>query len=323
MDVYVMVGNVGDIEDLRASTLRWEALGVAGILVTDHLFFSPEPGEDAVVRPPDPVVVLSALGALSERMVIGSVVANVGLLHPALLIRHFAQLAALYGGQRVLAGLGAGWNGEEFAALGTTMPSHGARLDRLAETCQLWHQLFREGAGSIEGKEVVVRDLPTAPVPAQPPRLMLGGGSPRLLEMAGKWADHIDLNATSRAKPLPRLPSRRDDLLRKLSTTIADVESAVEALGAAATAAGRRPEDITRSIMALVLSKDAHSLRAGLAETGVDPSDCAYVIPTGPEEIVPAIAERQRRFGLSVLFVSDGPHLGDIVRAAASVPGPS
>jgi alkanesulfonate monooxygenase SsuD/methylene tetrahydromethanopterin reductase-like flavin-dependent oxidoreductase (luciferase family) len=39
-------------------------------------------------------------------------VSNVGLLHPALVLRQFAQLAVLVGGQRVLAGLGAGWNRE-------------------------------------------------------------------------------------------------------------------------------------------------------------------------------------------------------------------
>lgn len=322
MDVYVMVGRVGNVDDLRKSVSKWEALGVAGVLVSDHLFFSAAPGEEGVVRSPDPVVVLSALGTLSERMAIGSIVANVGLLHPALVIRHFAQLAALFGGERILAGLGAGWNGEEFAALGTTMPGHGARLDRLRETCQLWRELFTEGVASIEGKEVVVRDLPLAPVPVRPPRLMLGGGSRRLLEIAGGFADHVDLNATSRAKPLRRLPSRRDDLLRKLSTTMADVEAAVEVLDGAAKAAGRQPADVSRSIMAMVLSESAEDLRTGLSETGIDPSDCAYVLPAEPAKMGPAIAERQRRFGLSLLFVSDGPELEAVVRAAASVPAP-
>ena len=102
MDVYVMVNRVAGIEDLRTSILSWEALGVAGVLVSDHLFFSAEPGEEGVVRPPDPIVVLSALGTLSDHMAIGTIVANVALLHPALVIRHFAQLAALFGGQRVV-----------------------------------------------------------------------------------------------------------------------------------------------------------------------------------------------------------------------------
>lgn len=320
MDVFVMTEKIGGIDELRASASHWEALGLGGVLVTDHLFFSPEAGEDGVVRPPDPVVALAALGAASDHLVIGSIVANVGLLHPALVIRHFAQLATLFGGQRVLAGLGAGWNGEEFAALGTQMPGHGARLERLAETCELWRQLFINGHASIEGSQFTVRDLPLAPVPASPPRLMLGGGSDRLLEIAGRYADHIDLNAGSRAKPLKRLPSRRDDLLRKLSTTIADVEAGVAVLDNAAQAAGRRPQDITRSIMAMVLSDDADGLHSGLAETGIDASQCAYLLPADPEKMVPAIAERQRRLGLSMLFVSDGPHLGALVRAASAVP---
>jgi alkanesulfonate monooxygenase SsuD/methylene tetrahydromethanopterin reductase-like flavin-dependent oxidoreductase (luciferase family) len=205
------------------------------------------------------------------------------------------------------------------------MTGHSTRLDRLGETCQLWSQLFTHGFASLDGQQIVAHRLPLSPVPARPPRLMLGGGSRRILEMAGTYADHIDLNCTSRSKPLPRFPSRRDDLMRKLSTSMADVEGAVAVLEEAARSAGRRPADIRRSIMALVLSEDvlsedAEALHAGLAETGLKPAECAYILPLEPDEMVPAIEERQRRLGLTTLFVPDGPHLAAVVRAAASVP---
>ena len=117
-----MVRDFTDSESLARRIRRWEALGVAGVLISDHLFVSDARGITPVSDQPDPIVVLAAIGALSPTLMIGTCVANVSFTHPALTLRHFAQLAALFGGGRVLMGLGAGWNAEEYDALGLTMP---------------------------------------------------------------------------------------------------------------------------------------------------------------------------------------------------------
>src|ERR1041385_6297441 len=133
MNVYVVV-RTGTLADLARDVRRLEDLGVTGVLVTDHLFMDgPGRPRSETQRPNEPMTVLAAVAALSDRLNIGTIVSNIALLHPALVVRQFAQLAALVVGERVLAGLGAGWNRTEFEALGCTMPKHAERLDRLEE----------------------------------------------------------------------------------------------------------------------------------------------------------------------------------------------
>src|SRR4051812_29292369 len=146
---------------------------------------------------------LTTIAALSTRLRVGTIVSNIGFLHPALVLRQFAQMAVFFGGERIIAGLGAGWGRDEFKALGMRMPPHHARVDRLEEAASLARQLFDAGVANLEGEHVVARDLPMAPRPTVPPRLLLGGGSDRLLDIAGRYADMLDLSGTSRRAPLP------------------------------------------------------------------------------------------------------------------------
>ena len=67
------------------------------------------------------------------------------------------------------------------------------RLERLAETARLARALFDEGWAHAARLHVVAVDLPARPRAPEPPRLLLGGGSKAMLELAGRYADHIDL----------------------------------------------------------------------------------------------------------------------------------
>src|SRR5215813_8032642 len=120
--------------DLRDEIRSIEAAGLDGFFATDHLFVSAGGPRREADRGGDPFVRLAIAGALSEKLMLGSCVVNTGLGHPALAVRSFLSLAAEFGGERVIAGIGAGWNPEEFTALGLEFPPFAARLDRLQET---------------------------------------------------------------------------------------------------------------------------------------------------------------------------------------------
>jgi alkanesulfonate monooxygenase SsuD/methylene tetrahydromethanopterin reductase-like flavin-dependent oxidoreductase (luciferase family) len=98
--------------------------------VWDHLFFTNLNGFKANPYACDPLTTLSAVAALSRRLELTTVVVNSQWIHPGLLLRQFAQLAVLAGGERVTAGLGAGWSNDEFEALGLEMPPYPATLRR-------------------------------------------------------------------------------------------------------------------------------------------------------------------------------------------------
>src|SRR2546427_647493 len=86
----------------------------------------------------------------TRRPEVKTVVMNSEWVHPALLLRQFAQMAVWIGGDRVTAGLGAGWSAEEFTAMGMKMAPFRERMDRLEETLQIARQLFHDGVANVE-----------------------------------------------------------------------------------------------------------------------------------------------------------------------------
>ena len=211
-------------------------------------------------------------------------------------MRRFANLAVIHGGTRVYAGLGAGWSRSEFEALGMPMPPHRERLERLAETTRLARTLFDNGWAREEGAHIRTVDAPLAPAPDEAPRILLGGGSADILDLAGRYADHIDL------APPPRRGANQ--FQRPLLTT-------TEELVASAHAARSGSRDLTASILlsALVVC-DADSVEqeeaALCARVGLSPrplSDCPYVLIGPPERLAERVRELRERIGLDWLIV--------------------
>jgi alkanesulfonate monooxygenase SsuD/methylene tetrahydromethanopterin reductase-like flavin-dependent oxidoreductase (luciferase family) len=286
--------------DAAAKARRLEELGVAGVVMGDHLFLPGPPPDDPLARmAADALTVLTTVAAHSHRLGVATLVANVGVRHPLPLLRAFANLAAVHGGDRVYAGLGAGWSSREFEAIGDAMPPHRERIARLAETARLARTLFDEGWASRSGTHISAVDLPLAPASELPPRLLLGGGSRSVLELAGQYADHLDL-----APP----PHRRakSAFQRPLLTTTGDlVESA------------RIARDSGRQVSASVLmvgiavcdsasvraEEEALCSRVGLAWRPLD--DCPYVAVGEPERIAEQLRERAERIGLDWVIVPD------------------
>lgn len=313
MELLVSLAPVRDLARLRSRIERLDALGVDGVLLPDHLFFAPGGDRSEAFRTNDPFVVLGAIASLSDRLRLGTLVANVGIAHPAITFRHFAQLAGLVGGDRVLAGLGAGWNTEEFDALGLDMPPHAARLDRLDEACRIARALIDDGIASLDGEHVVARSLPAAPRSEGRIRLLLGGGSDRLLAIAGRYADHVDLNGSPRSKPLGRTLPLFDDSARRHGTSVADVVAAAARVREVAAAVGRPRPSCSVAVDTLVVG------------AAPDPAvaDCPYVLAGAPEQIAATAAERAEQIGLDALVLPEVPDLDAVVPLLYDVGGSS
>jgi alkanesulfonate monooxygenase SsuD/methylene tetrahydromethanopterin reductase-like flavin-dependent oxidoreductase (luciferase family) len=280
---------------------RYESLGVVGVVQGDHPFIPTAHYTSPVAAmAAECLTVLTTVAAHSDRLRIATLVANVGIQHPLFLLRKFANLALIHGGDRVYAGLGAGWSRRGFEAVGLEMPSHRERLDRLEEAVRLARELFDRGAADVHGDHVVAAEVPLAPRPEAPPRLLLGGGSPRLLALAGRYADHLDLAAPSHRKS-------SNEFQRKLLTTTADLEGAARAARDAATAGGRAWDEVTLSVLTTNVVFCAESQVASeeraICEAVALPTrqlgDCPFVLVGEPQRMADAIRERQARIGLS------------------------
>ena len=310
MDVYFTFRSV-PLAQLREQVSWWEQHKATGVLLPDHLFVAGgDTPRSQARRGSDPLVLLAAVAALSDRLNVGTSVSNIGFLHPALVLRQFAQLAALVGGNRVLAGIGAGWNREEFDALGMRMPSFAERMERLEEAARLARELFDRGSTSLEGAHVVARELPLAPKPDTPPRLLLGGGSDRLLEIAGRYADALDLNGTSQAGALRGRNLPQSDMQRRLSTTVTGLEASSQRVQSIAAENGRPPVAMSVLINYIVFcgeSERAEHMNRVRAQAGLPPGSldaCPYVLMGEPERMRSQLAEWQSRFGVQALILS-------------------
>jgi alkanesulfonate monooxygenase SsuD/methylene tetrahydromethanopterin reductase-like flavin-dependent oxidoreductase (luciferase family) len=313
---------------MREMVAQLEDAGATGVSVSDHIFVTLDgrSRRHGVAHGCDPLTTLAMVAGVSERLEVQTVVMNSAWIHPALLLRQFSQLAVLIGGERVTAGLGAGWSTEEFEAMGLELPSFRARMDRLEEVLQLARELYDRGAVTFEGRHVVARDLPLSPVPARVPLLLVGGGSDRVLRMAGRYADVLDLHGDprhGRVAGASMAVARRGDVMRRALTTVEDLGSRIELVRAACADAGRPRDAVSVSSQiwytAYGSREDVRAAEeelcatwAGIPTRPLDRSP--YLLFGSPAQMAEALAERHEAYGLDRICLLEE---GGISRAPA------
>jgi alkanesulfonate monooxygenase SsuD/methylene tetrahydromethanopterin reductase-like flavin-dependent oxidoreductase (luciferase family) len=134
------------------------------------------------------VALMGAIAASTERVRIGSLVFGNTYRHPAVLANQVATVDHISGG-RVVFGLGAGWQENEHAAYGITLPSVKERLDRFEEAVQIVKGLLREEHFSFSGQHYTLTDAPMNPKRADMPLLIGASGEKRSMKIAARYAD--------------------------------------------------------------------------------------------------------------------------------------
>jgi probable F420-dependent oxidoreductase len=181
----------------RDRARRIEDLGYSTFLVSDHVA-GPGVAMEKTGHPPAGLAVspaLMALAAATTRLRVGSRVACIDYHHPVVLAKEMATIDLLSDG-RLEVGLGAGWLTGEYEALGIPFEPAGTRIERLDEAVTLLKQLFQEGPVTFHGKHFHAEGFEGSPRPVQRPHppITIGGGSRRVLELAGRQADIVSLN---------------------------------------------------------------------------------------------------------------------------------
>lgn len=289
-----------DVTSWTAEVRRREDLGFNTLAVSDHLSrgWSMEP-----------MAVLSAAAAVTSRVRLMTLVLNNDFRHPVLLHRAVATADVLSGG-RVELGLGAGWLAEDYRAAGLPFDPAPVRLARLRESVTLLSRLFDTDVVSFTGRHYRTVGLEALPRAVQRPRppLLLGGGGPRVLAMAGEMADIVGIHCR-----LPGGVERPEDvadlLLERVAEKVSWVTEAARQ-GARPTPelqlsvylcqVGQRPAP--RSTFARLLAGQPHLLAGSPA-----------VLVGDVERCVDLLQERRERLGISYW------HLGDDVDAVAPV----
>ncbi|TCO65561.1 LLM class flavin-dependent oxidoreductase [Actinocrispum wychmicini] len=189
---------------------------------------------ETLLRPVlEPLTTLAAVSTVTSRIKLGTAAMLPAFRAPVQAAQALASLDLLSGG-RLIVTVGAGFPGRsetEYAWSGVPWPQRFTRLD---ETVALWRQLWTaDEPVSFHGK---VLHYDAVPPVARPhgPEIWLGGATPKALERTGRLYDGW--------LPYPPSPS--------------DYTPGLEAVHAAAAAAGRDPSAITPALYATVLVTD-------------------------------------------------------------------
>ncbi len=214
-------------EESKTAAIAFERLGFDSLWVCDHLY--------GVPRPEIPILeawtLLTALGAVTERVELGTLVTPPGFRNPALLAKVVATLDRITDG-RVVPGLGAGWFRQEFTGYGFDFPAPRERLEQLAEAAEIMTRAWTEPSVSFSGRHFHADALTLSPPPVRRPPLLIGG---------------------SGEKVTMRIAARFADIWNNLAGHQAALAHKVAVLREHCRAVGRDPESIRVSQQAMVL----------------------------------------------------------------------
>jgi probable F420-dependent oxidoreductase len=235
--------------------------------------------------------------------------------HPAVVAKEAATLDVLSGGRLEL-GLGAGWMRADYDALGLPYDAPGTRIERLAEAVQVVRGVWSDGPFDFDGDYYRIRAYDGQPKPVQStPPIIVGGGGPRLLRLAGRTADIVGINPNLRAGEIGS-DAARDSLG---DVTAHKIEWVKEG-------AGERFADLELQIRYFVaaITPDARALADALAPavglTADDAFTSATVLIGTVDEVCDTLVERRERWGVSYVVVG-GDVAGDFAPVVARLAG--
>jgi len=295
------------VQEHRASSAKeWkdkarqaESLGYSALYLPDH--FSDQLG---------PVAALMAAADATTKLRVGSLVFDNDYRHPVVLAKEAATLDRLSEGRFDL-GLGAGWMTSDYEQAGIPYDSPGTRIDRLEEGLQIIKGLMAGGTFSFTGKHYHIKEMEGSPLPLTKPYppILLGGGGPRMLRLAAREADIVNVNFNLRDGRVSR------NLVRSGLAEATD-----EKMAWIREAAGERLDHIELSVTVFLanITDDRMSvatpMAAGLGSEATDVLEMPHFLIGTVDEVVNQLEKRRERYGISYVIVP-----GDVVEAFAPV----
>jgi probable F420-dependent oxidoreductase len=277
-----------------ADARRLESLGFDVLTVMDH--FGPSGG------------IWGALVAAHEAapsLRIGTLVLNGDIINPVVVARESVTVDILTEGRLEL-GIGGGWLEDDYLATGIRRDPPSVRMARLAESLEIIGQVFDGRAAHHESKYFAIRAKEPMPRPIQQRiPILVGGGSRRILELGGRFADTVSVHRnlergvaaswaheTKDHGPYPDAVAQRIDWVR--------------------TAAGERFADIELHalILKVVVTDDRDRGWQDLAQRQGLPMDylrsSPHFLVGTVEQICDLLAERRARWGISYWTLAPG-----------------
>lgn len=296
-------------EEWRSNACKIEDLGYSVLSVQDHLFTQLAP-----------LTSLMAVGDVTSKLRLGSLVFGNDFRHPVILAREAATIDLLSGGRLEL-GIGTGYGREDYEGTGIRFDSPGVRVSRLEEAVQIIKQLFGDEPVNFHGKHYTITNLNAVPKPTQRPHppILIGGGSPRMLSMAAREADIVSVNVKTSA----------EGTIDMKSCTAAATD---QKIGWVRRAAGERFEALELNIqmVAILLTNDRQAAAEKLAsDWQMDMEQISisellespYFLFGSQEEMIEELQRRRERYGISYFSIFGEQHIDTFAPIVARLAG--
>jgi probable F420-dependent oxidoreductase len=278
----------------QADVRQIESMGYDSIFVPDHF------GNQW-----DPTTSLAAISAATEKLNVGSLVYDVDYRHPVVFAKAAATLQVMSAGRHIF-GLGAGWMETDYVEAGMQYDRPGIRIARLQEALEIITSMWENEKTTFEGEYYSTKEIAIATdLQGQPrPPILIGGGGPRVLRLAGRYADIVGIN--------PKLIEGKVTKDTPADSTAARVLEKIGWVREGAEAAGRNPDDIEFNSLSFVtaIADDVSGLRAGLAgNSGMtvdEVADCPLFLTGSAQEIRDRLEKRREETGISFIVIQGG-----------------
>jgi probable F420-dependent oxidoreductase len=257
----------------------------------------------------EPIVALTAAATATRTIRLQTGVLGNDYRHPVLVHRMAATLDQLSEGRFTL-GIGAGWLSSDYHAAGLTLDGPSVRVDRLEESVKVIKALFTGRPVQFSGRYYQISDLIGVPEPCQRPRppLMMGGGSPRVLRLAGREADLVSIVASLKAGHTGA-HSITDLRAEQVDKKVAWIREGV------AQRSRGEPHEVTISInhwlvrVAKTVQEGQAFLERVASNSGVDAAllaESPAVLVGTVDQLVDTLWERRERYGISHIQLDAG-----------------
>lgn len=269
---------------------RIEAWGYDSVFWPDH--FGPQW---------EPLTALAAAAAVTTRLKVGSLVYGIDYRHPIVLAKAAATLQLLSGGRHEF-GLGAGWMESDYREAGMRYDRASVRIERLDEALRIIRGTWSQDKTSFTGRHYTVKDAQAAVLPRPaPPRVLIGGGGPKVLAVAGRHADIVGIN--------PKVAEGRVTAAAMQDATAERTREKVRWVKEAAAAAGRDVSALEWNALVFVaaVTDDPRPLREALAKNGgmtaLQVAACPLYLTGSANEIRDVVQRRREEFGISYVVI--------------------
>jgi len=287
----VQLSKASSAEDWRETAKKLESLGYSTLYIPDH--FDDQFG---------PLVACTVAAEATESLNVGTLVLDNDYRHPVVLAKEIATLDITSSG-RFEFGIGAGWMRTDYESAGIAYDEPAVRVDRLVEAVEIYRQLFEEGIASFSGDHYQVTGAVQTPMPQTSggPPLVLGGGSKRVLTLAGKLADIVSVVPSLRAGAIgaevaaEAVPSKYDERMAWIKQ---GAEGRVDP-----------PELQIWTTFAAVTDSRPDVVEQWSGLFGISPEDVSET-PVGLvgsiAEITEQLEQRRERWGFSYIVIHEG-----------------